>query len=327
MNILVTGAAGFIGMHCCERLLQAGHAVIGIDSFVPYYDLAVKEARWARLTVHSNFTGLRLDLVREDTYPQFDAFPAIDQVLHLAAQAGVRHATVDPGLYVDANVRATTLLLHQIGRRWPQAKIVYASSSSVYGRNIKLPFSESDPVDRPASLYAATKRATELVADTYQHLFQLDATGLRFFTAYGPWGRPDMAPWLFTDAICQGQPLTLFNEGKLRRDFTYIDDIVDGIMAVLAKPHQPGHRVYNLGNSDPVTVNELIATIEQATGRKAVIRHATAGTDEVDVTYADVSLAKAELDFSPRTSLTAGMSAFVEWFEGFTTDFKSVRSA
>ncbi len=318
MNYLVTGAAGFIGAAVAEQLLQAGHEVVGIDNFLPYYSPALKEARWARLAAFPNFKGIRADLSVAAHFVQFNALPKIDRVLHLAAQAGVRYAREHPALYIDSNVKATTLLFDYIGHNWPQAKVVYASSSSVYGRNAKLPFSETDLVDQPASLYAATKRACELIADTYHHLFKLDMTGLRFFTVYGPWGRPDMAMWLFTKAIIDGEPLTLFNEGKLRRDFTYIDDIVAGVLAACDRNESvPGHRLYNLGNSQPVTVSELIASIERAVGKKAIIQHAIAGADEVEATYADITLAGAELDFAPRTGLTEGTDKFVAWYRGY----------
>lgn len=318
MTYLVTGAAGFIGMHVAETLLRQGHRVVGIDSFVPYYDLRLKEQRWQRLEGMSGFTGLRMDLADAATYEALKAEGPFTSVVHLAAQAGVRYARENPALYVDANVKATTLLLDFVAKNCPETKMLYASSSSVYGRNEKVPFSEADAVERPASLYAATKRACELIADVYHHLYKLDLTGLRFFTVYGPWGRPDMAYWQFTDAILKGEAITLFENGAHRRDFTYIDDIVAGIMGILGrKTEQPEHTVYNLGNNQPVVVREMLSILETQLGKAAIIHPKPAGKDEVDVTYADIDKAGRDFGFKPVTQLADGLASFLDWYRPY----------
>lgn len=317
MHILVTGAAGFIGAAVSQRLLDEGHTVAGVDSFVPYYNLALKEARWNALAKRAGFTGLQLDLSQPMSIAEMVKAGPYDAVMHLAAQAGVRYARDEPLHYIDANVKSTTLIFEMVRRHFPQAKVAYASSSSVYGRNTKQPFHEEDPVNSPASHYAATKRSCELIADTYTHLYDLNLVGLRFFTVYGPAGRPDMAVWMFSQSILAGKPITMYklpDGGDLKRDFTYIDDIVGGIMAVLGLPGEPRHRVYNLGNSTPVAVPDMIALLETALGRKAIIETVTAGGDEVPATYADVSRAAEELGYAPRVSLVEGLSRWAHWF-------------
>lgn len=320
MSIIVTGAAGFIGMSVSKTLLERGETVIGIDSFVPYYELSLKEARWQQLEAYSGFTGMRLDLAEDASYEKLRGLEGVTAVIHLAAQPGVRYAREHPASYIDANLRATTLLCDFMPRYMKGAKLVYASSSSVYGRNTKLPYSEDDAVERPASLYAATKRATELVADVYHYLHGIDMVGLRFFTVYGPWGRPDMAPWMFTKAVMEQTPITLFNGGQLRRDFTFIDDIVAGVIGSLDLPRgdAPQHRIYNLGNSSPVVVRDLVSMIEQEVGQKAIIIEAPVGADEVEATYADVSRAARDFGFAPRTSLADGIRKYVAWYRDYT---------
>lgn len=312
MSIIVTGAAGFIGMHVAQKLLQQGQDVIGIDNFNPYYDVGLKRQRWQQLVEQAGFTGIEADLTNAGIYAQL---PTVDGIIHLAAQAGVRYARENPALYVDANLKATTLLFDHVARQCPNVPVIYASSSSVYGRNSKIPFSEDDPVNQPASLYAATKRACELTADVYHHLYGLNLTGLRFFTVYGPQGRPDMAYWMFAKAILQGKPITLFDGGQHKRDFTYIDDIVTGILAALnTAPQSTSHRIYNLGNNQPEVVRDLLAILEDKLGCKAVIDEQPAGKDEVQVTYANIDRAMRELNYKPQTRLTDGLGRFVDWY-------------
>ena len=323
MKILVTGAAGFIGMHVCHRLLAQGDDVIGIDNLNDYYEVALKEARLAQLTPQPNFRFVRLDIADRDGLAELFAREKPQRVVHLAAQAGVRYSISNPQAYADSNL-AGFLNILEACRHNPVAHLVYASSSSVYGGNEKMPFAEDDSVDRPVSLYAATKKANELMAHAYSHLYGIPATGLRFFTVYGPWGRPDMAYFSFAKAILAGKPIEVFNHGQLRRDFTYIDDIVEGIVRVLDKPATPeaaaphaAHRVVNIGNHEPVALLEFIETLEQALGREAIKEFKPMQPGDVLATFADTAQLQAWVGFSPKTSLKDGIGKFVTWYKGW----------
>ncbi len=320
MTVLVTGAAGFIGSYLCQALLDRQRRVIGIDNLNDYYDPALKRERLKRLEAREGFSFHRLDLADREALPVLcDATPEIEQVAHMAAQAGVRYSLDHPFAYVDANVTGQ-LVVMEACRRLPRLRhLVYASSSSVYGANTKLPFSVEDRVDRPVSLYAATKRAAELMAETYARLYDLPMTGLRFFTVYGPLGRPDMAYYLFTKAILEGQPIRVFNKGEMRRDFTYIDDIVAGVLAALDHPPeaaegQPPHRLYNLGNHRSEDLMRFIAVLEQACGREAQKELAAMQPGDVKETYADIAPARRDLGFDPKTTIDEGLPRFVAWY-------------
>lgn len=322
--VLVTGAAGFLGMHVARRLLDAGHAVVGIDEVNAYYDPSLKEARVARLLAHPGFQFERMDVADAGAVSALFARHRFERVVHLAAQAGVRHSLKDPFAYDRSNLAGMTSMLEAC-RHAGVAHLVYASSSSVYGGNTKVPFNEDDRVDTPVSFYAATKRANELMAHTYAHLYGLPATGLRFFTVYGPWGRPDMAYWMFTDAILSGRPIDVFGDGLLSRDFTYCDDVVTAIErlawmppaaavgAVAAAPH----RILNVGNSAPHTVNELIGTLESLIGRQAVRVSKPMPPGDVACTFADSARLAALTGFRPTTALRDGLAAFVGWFRDY----------
>ena len=332
MKLLVTGAAGFIGMHVAQRLLGAGHEVVGIDDLNAYYDPALKEARLAQLQAHRAFAFERMDVA--DTAAMQRLFEAhrFERVVHLAAQAGVRYSITHPHAYASANLVGFTNILEAC-RHGGVKHLVYASSSSVYGGNAKMPFSEHDSVDHPVSLYAATKKANELMAHTYSHLFGLPTTGLRFFTVYGPWGRPDMAPFLFADAMLAGRPIKVFNHGDMKRDFTYIDDIVEGVVRLLDHPPQGNpqfdplrpdpatsrapYRVFNIGNADPVPLMDFIGAMESAIGREATKQFLPMQDGDVPATYADTSELAALVGFAPSTPLTEGVQRFVSWYRGF----------
>ncbi len=321
MPILLTGAAGFIGYHVAEALLARGDSVLGIDNLNSYYDVRLKHARLARLEGRPGFTFRRCDLADRDAMAELAAARRdVTRIVHLAAQAGVRHSLADPYAYVASNVMGHLAVL-EMARHLPRCEhLVYASSSSVYGANTKLPFAESDRVDTPLSLYAATKRADELMSHAYGHLFALPQTGLRFFTVYGPWGRPDMAYFAFAEAILRGEPITVYDEGTLRRDFTYIDDIVAGILGCLDRPpsgEQPPLRVLNIGNNQSEPVSALIAALEQALGRRAVIRPAPRPRADVAETFADVTAIGALTGFRPATPLALGIPRFASWFLGW----------
>ncbi|WP_439577863.1 NAD-dependent epimerase/dehydratase family protein [Elioraea sp.] len=328
MTILLTGAAGFIGFHLARALLARGERVVGFDSVNAYYDVTLKEARLAVLGQDPGFTMVRGDLAdREAVLGLAEAHPTIDRIVHLAAQAGVRYAEVNPYAYVDANLMGQVTVLELARRLRRLTHVVYASSSSVYGGNTKLPFSETDPVERPFSLYAASKRGGEMIATSYAHLHGIPCTGLRFFTVYGPWGRPDMAAFLFAEAITEGRPITVYGEGKLKRDFTYIDDIVAGLIgcldagpAVAARPDEPGgppHRIYNLGNHRAEVLDRYIALIEQALGKQAVRQHAAKPRADVAETYADIARAQADFGFAPATPIDEGIPRFIAWFRAW----------
>jgi UDP-glucuronate 4-epimerase len=310
-TVLVTGNAGFIGSHLTERLLALGHAVVGFDNFDPFYDPAIKRRNLANVASHPNFTFVEGDLRRREDVDALFVGRRIDRIFHGAARAGVRPSLKDPLLYEEVNVRGTLHLLeaavrHQVGN------FVFASSSSVYGEQKKVPFSETDPVDHPISPYAATKKAGELMCFTYHHLYRLPVTCLRFFTVYGPRQRPEMAIHAFTRAIVCGEPLTLFGDGSARRDFTYIDDIIAGVTAALDRPHP--YEIINLGESQTIALRELIARLEQVLDKRANVRALPPEPGDVPVTYADVSKAKALLGYTPSTSIDNGLARFVAWY-------------
>lgn len=332
MKVLITGAAGFIGMHVAERLLARGDEVVGIDNLNDYYDPALKQARLARLTPQPGFRFQRLDVADRAGVEVLFAAERFDRVVHLAAQAGVRYSITHPHAYGESNLTGFLNILEAC-RQHPVAHLVYASSSSVYGGNTKMPFSEADAVDHPVSLYAATKKANELMAHTYSHLYRLPTTGLRFFTVYGPWGRPDMAYFSFTRKILAGEPIPVFNEGRMQRDFTYIDDIVDGVVAVLGKPATPAeaydpaaphpglsnapYRIFNIGNQDPLPLGEFIAAIEAALGREAVKQYLPMQPGDVVATSADVSALAAWTGLNPGTPLRQGIQRFADWYRDY----------
>lgn len=323
MAILLTGAAGFIGFHVATALLARGEAVIGLDDLNPYYDVKLKEARLERLTGKKGFSFHKIDIADKSAMESFaSGLQGVDRIIHLAAQAGVRYSLENPQAYVDANVSGHLHLL-ELARGLADPKhFVYASSSSVYGGNTKLPFSITDPVETPISLYAATKRTDELMSYTYSHLYRIPATGLRFFTVYGPWGRPDMSAYIFTKAISQGTPIPVFNHGDMRRDFTFVDDIVAGVLAVLDRPpaDEAGdapHRLYNLGNHQSEPLMRFIGLIETALGKKAEIDFQPMQPGDVPETYADISESVRDLDFHPRVGIDEGIPRFVEWFRDY----------
>jgi UDP-glucuronate 4-epimerase len=322
MKIFLTGAAGFIGASLAQALLEKGHSVRGVDSLNAYYDPALKRARLARLQGRKDFAFMQADISDAGALTSAAVGDSFDVIVHLAAQAGVRHALDDPRAYTQSNLvghhNILELARHMKGLR----HLIYASSSSVYGNDTKPPFSEEASADRPVSYYGATKRAGELMSHSYAELFGLNLTGLRFFTVYGPWGRPDMAYWLFTDAILKGKPLKLFGGGLLRRDFTWIEDIVAAVVRMTETPFaregtEAPHRLYNLGNSHPEDVLTLIHTIEQATGKKAIVEHAAGPAGDVKETYADVSRAARDFGFRPSTPLAEGIPRFVSWFRDY----------
>ncbi|HYH39251.1 MAG TPA: NAD-dependent epimerase/dehydratase family protein [Azospirillum sp.] len=323
MTILVTGAAGFIGSHLSAALMARGETVLGLDNVNAYYSVALKEARLARLTPNPAFRFLKADIADRAAMEALRPELAdVTGIVHLAAQAGVRYSLENPYAYVEANVMGHLCML-EMARNLPNVKnFVYASSSSVYGGNKVLPFSVEDRVDSPVSIYAATKKADELMSHAYSHLYGFPATGLRFFTVYGPWGRPDMAAYLFADAILAGQPIRVFNAGEMQRDFTYIDDIVAGILAALDRPAQPDadgvrHRVYNLGNHRSERLLDFIAILEAALGRTAIKQMEPMQPGDVPATYADIEASRRDLGFEPATPVSEGIPRFVEWYKEY----------
>lgn len=331
-NILVTGAAGFIGFHLSTRLLDRGDRVTGIDNINEYYDPSLKRARLNQLIAREEFRFEQIDIADRDALNGVFARSSFDAVVNLAAQAGVRYSLINPHAYIEANLVGFTNVLeacrhHRVGH------LVYASSSSVYGANTSMPFSVHDNVDHPVSVYAATKKANELLAHSYSHLYALPTTGLRFFTVYGPWGRPDMALFLFTERILRGEPIEVFNEGRMQRDFTYIDDIVEGVVRVVDRPARantewsgtapdPGtsrapYRIYNIGNNSPVELNEFIAAIEQATGKEAMRNLLPLQPGDVPATFADVDDLMRDTGFRPDTPIREGVARFVEWYRAY----------
>lgn len=321
-RVLVTGVAGFIGMHTARALLDAGADVTGVDNLEPYYDVALKEARLATLEDHVRFRFARLDLAEAQAAAALFAGDPPTDVVHLAAQPGVRHSLLAPDAYVRNNVTAFGHVLEGC-RHARVAHLVYASSSSVYGASHALPFSEDQRIDRPVSLYAATKAANELMAHSYSHLFRLPATGLRFFTVYGPWGRPDQAPMLFARAILAGTPIAVFNHGRMRRDFTFVDDIVEGVLRTLAQrpPENPDsgapHAIYNIGHHEAVELETFIATLERLLGRTAIRDYRDMQPGDVPATYASIDRLRAATGFAPRTPLSDGLARFVAWYRDY----------
>lgn len=332
MKTLVTGAAGFIGFHLTKRLLGRGDAVIGIDNLNDYYDVNLKKARLAQLEGNSGFTFLQASLEDKDTLLDVFKKHTVDTVVNLAAQAGVRYSLINPYSYVDSNVYGFLNILE--GCRHHGVKhLVFASSSSVYGLNTTMPFSVHHNVDHPISLYAATKKANELMAHTYSYLYNIPSTGLRFFTVYGPWGRPDMALFLFTKAILNNEPIKVFNHGKMQRDFTYIDDIVEGVIRTMAKTPEPNsdwtgdtpdtasscapYRLYNIGNNNPVELMQFITVLEETLGKEAQKKFLPLQPGDVPATYADVDDLIRDVDFQPKTSVETGIRNFVEWYKSY----------
>ena len=320
-HVLVTGAAGFIGMHVGERLLSDGVTVTGADNLDPYYEVSLKEARLARLSAHPRFSFARVDLADKEATQALFRDGGFTDVIHLAAQPGVRHSLSNPGAYIVNNLVAFGHVVEGC-RHARIAHLIYASSSSVYGANHTLPFSEDLNVDHPVSLYAATKRANELIAHSYSHLYRLPATGLRFFTVYGPWGRPDMAPMLFAKAILAGEPIRVFNHGRMRRDFTYVDDIVEGVVRVLDRPSAGDadgapHAIYNIGNHEAVELETFIATLAGLLGRVAIKEDAPLQPGDVPATYAAIDRLTAHTGFSPSTPLAEGLARFVAWYREY----------
>ncbi len=331
-KILVTGSAGFIGFHLAGRLLERGDEVVGLDNLNDYYDVSLKQARLAQLEGRENFRFVRLDLADREGVAKLFAGEKFDKVVNLAAQAGVRYSLINPYAYVDSNLVGFINVLEGCRHNGVE-HLVYASSSSVYGANTRMPFSVHDNVDHPVSLYAASKKANELMAHTYAHLYRLPVTGLRFFTVYGPWGRPDMALFLFTRAILAGKPIEVFNYGKMRRDFTYIDDIVEGVVRTLDRTAEPNpgwngakpdpgtssapSRLYNIGNHSPVELMYLIEVLEQALGRKAEKKLLPIQPGDVPATYADVDDLIRDVGFRPSTPIEEGVSRFVDWYREF----------
>jgi UDP-glucuronate 4-epimerase len=322
MAILVTGVAGFIGFHVAKTLLERGDRVVGIDNLNDYYDVRLKRARLAELHGRRGFSFAQVDVAnRDDVFALVDLHKELRSIIHLAAQAGVRYSLENPYAYIDANVTGTLVMLDAARRIDNLTAVTYASSSSVYGGNRKQPFSVGDRVDEPVSLYAATKRSCELIAHTYAHLYALPATGLRYFTVYGPWGRPDMAAYLFTRAILAGEPIKVFNEGRMARDFTYIDDIVAGTVAAHDRPpaasDEVPHRIYNLGNHRPEKLLDFIAVIERALGRTAIKDLLPLQPGDVPETSADIETSRRDLGFEPTTTIEVGLARFVEWYKWY----------
>ncbi|MCE0493290.1 NAD-dependent epimerase [Vibrio salinus] len=319
MKYLVTGAAGFIGSFVAEKLCNEGYEVVGIDNLNDYYDPQLKLARLKRLKNLSNFHFMKMDLSDRISIAELFATQKFNRVIHLAAQAGVRYSIDNPMAYVDSNLVGMATILEGC-RHNAVEHLIYASSSSVYGMNKKIPFTEDDRVDNPVSLYAATKKANELMAHTYSHLYQLPATGLRFFTVYGPWGRPDMAPYLFTDAISNGKTINVFNYGKMQRDFTYIDDIVESIFRIqnIIPNKKSGYNtLYNIGNSHPVELSHFIECIEDSLGIKANCNYMPMQPGDVETTYADCGKLEQITGYTPNTPLSEGINKFVEWFREY----------
>ena len=331
-RVLVTGAAGFIGFHLSRRLLKDGYHVTGIDNLSPYYDVKLKEARLERLTPFENFSFYKMDISDKKSLEVIFNTIKYDVVVNLAAQAGVRYSIENPQAYVDSNIVGFVNLLESC-RHNDVKHLVFASSSSVYGANTKMPFSVHNNVDHPVSLYAATKKANELMAHTYSHLYGLHCTGLRFFTVYGPWGRPDMALFLFTKAILEEKPIKVFNHGRMQRDFTYIDDITEGIVRIMGRLPEPDptwngdnpdpgtsyarYKIYNIGNSNPVELMEFIGVIEKMLGKKAEKEFLDLQPGDVPATYADIDDLVKDVGFKPETSIETGIKQFISWYNDY----------
>jgi UDP-glucuronate 4-epimerase len=331
MEVLVTGVAGFIGMHVAARLLQTGHNVTGIDNLSDYYDIRLKQARLDALQRYSNFRFIKMDLADEKKANNLFESGKFERVIHLAAQAGVRYSLENPHAYIQSNIVGFTNILEGC-RRFPVKHLVYASSSSVYGANKKLPFSAQDNVDHPISLYAASKKSNELMAHAYSHLFQIPTTGLRFFTVYGPWGRPDMAIFSFTKAILDDKPIDVFNYGKMQRDFTYIDDIVEGVLLVADRPPAPGeasnpssapYKLYNIGNHQPVELMKLIEILEKSLGKTVRKNLLPMQPGDVPATFADVDDLMQDTGFRPATPIEVGLERFIQWYQSYYCSVKT----
>lgn len=322
MAVLVTGVAGFIGYHVARTLLDRGEPVLGVDNLNDYYSVDLKRARLSQLEGRNGFTFVQADISDLESVSAAVRSARIDRAVHLAAQAGVRYSLDHPFAYLQANLTGHLVIL-EVCRHLPDFRhLVYASSSSVYGGNTKVPFSEEDRVDHPVSLYAATKKADELMSHTYAHLYRIPQTGLRFFTVYGPWGRPDMAMWLFTEAILSGKPIRVFNHGDMQRDFTYIEDIVTGVIAALDNPPpdldgRAPHRIYNIGNNKPEQLLQMIEVLEHVTGRRAERILEPMQPGDVKSTYADITAIRHDLGFQPTTSIQDGIPRFVQWFRSY----------
>ncbi len=321
MTVLVTGAAGFIGFHVAEALLARGEAVLGVDNFNPYYEVALKEARLACLARHRDFRCLRLDIADHEGFQAALGEERTPYVVHLAAQPGVRYSIDHPFEYVNANLTGHMTILEHCRRQSDFRHLVFASSSSVYGGKAELPFRETDRVDRPVSLYAATKKADELMSHAYADLYGLAQTGLRFFTVYGPWGRPDMAVWSFTEAIFEDRPIRVFNHGDMRRDFTYVGDIVAGVLAALDQPPgtgaEPPYRIYNIGNNRSEALLHMIEVLEKAIGRTAQKQFLAMQPGDVKDTYADITAIESDLGYRPTTPIEEGLPRFVAWYRDY----------
>lgn len=323
MTILVTGAAGFVGMHVAEALLEKGVHVVGIDNMNSYYDVSLKEARLAQLTAYEKFDFLKLDIADREALNSALSGYKVTSVVHLAAQAGVRYSITNPFEYAESNLTGFLTILEYCRNLEGLEHLVYASSSSVYGGNKELPYSVDQSVDSPVSLYAATKKSNELMAHCYSHLYRIPTTGLRFFTVYGPWGRPDMAYWLFSDAMRAGKPIKIFNNGDMRRDFTYIDDIVSGILKLLVSvpadggEDNPPYRVYNIGNHQSEPLMKLVSTLEDAWGIKAETELLPMQKGDVKETYADIEPMRRDVGYEPTTNLETGIPKFVEWYKKY----------
>ena len=323
MTVLLTGAAGFIGYHTTQRLLSQGESVVGIDNLNPYYSPALKHARLRRLLDHPNFIFHKIDIADRIAMEEAMSGVNLTSIIHLAAQAGVRYSIENPFAYIESNIIGHMVILELARQQDNLEHMIYASSSSVYGGNSKIPFSESDRVDQPASLYAATKKSDELLSLSYAHLYGIPQTGLRFFTVYGPWGRPDMALWLFTEAILAGQPIRVFNHGDMRRDFTYVDDIVTGVLAARDQPPKDGsapsprHRIYNIGNSHPEHLLRLIEIIEDSLGKKAERILEPMQLGDIKETYADLTAIQQDLGFRPTTNIEDGIPRFISWYQDY----------
>ncbi len=313
MKILVTGSAGFIGSYVAHALLDEGHEVVGLDNFNDYYPVDLKQARHVGLEARDGYTGIHGDLADYALLTSLFEEHAFERVCHLAAQAGVRYSLQNPFAYEESNL-AGHLNILECCRHNDVSRLVYASSSSVYGGNDKVPFSEDDPVDHPVSLYAATKKANELMAHAYTHLYGFQSIGLRFFTVYGPWGRPDMAYWLFTDAMLKGNPIKVFNHGDMKRDFTYIDDIVQGVMAALLVGGLDQYEVFNLGNNQPELLMDMIRYLGESVGTEPRMELLPMQPGDVPITYADIDRARDKLGYQPVISLKEGLTRFVEWY-------------
>ncbi len=322
MPILVTGAAGFIGSHVAHALLDRGDTVIGVDNLNDYYDVTLKQARLDRLTARKGFAFVKADISDREGMDAVVRGQDVRRIVHLAAQAGVRYSLTNPWAYIQANLLGHTVIL-ELARHLPNFEhMVYASSSSVYGGNTKLPFAVEDRVDQPISLYAATKKADELISHSYAHLFRIPLTGLRFFTVYGPWGRPDMAMFLFTKAILENRPIQIFNNGEMKRDFTYIDDIVAGIIATLDRPpaddgKTPPQRVYNIGNNRSEDLMRVVGLIERELNRTAEKQFLPMQPGDVPATYADITAIQRDCGFDPKTPIDAGLPKFIRWYRDF----------